>query len=46
MTNAYSQFEIMSWSWLHCGKLKVNVEHFSYGTLNSRKQENKTKDMS
>jgi hypothetical protein len=46
MTNAYSQSEIVSWSWLHCVELKINVKHFSYGTLNLKKQENKTKDMS
>jgi hypothetical protein len=46
MTNAYSQFEIVSWSWLHYVELKVNVEHSTYGTLNSRKQESKTQDMS
>jgi hypothetical protein len=46
MTNAYSQSKIVSWSWLHCAKLKVNAEHSSYGTLNSGKSKSKKKDMS
>ncbi len=46
MINAYSQSEIVSWSWLHCVELKVNAEHSSYGTLNLGKQESKIENMS
>jgi hypothetical protein len=43
MTNAYSQFEIVSWSWLDCAKLKVNAQHSAHGTLNLGKPESKHK---
>jgi hypothetical protein len=43
---SYSHFEIVSWSWLHYSKLKVNAKHSSYGTLNLGGKKSKTKDMS